>query len=740
MASASTPAVAYRLPFARLRDLVLPLGLIAALLVIIVPVPAQVLDVLLAANITLAVIILLTTVSIRTPLEFSVFPTLLLVTTLARLVLNVATTRLILSQGQTEGLLAAGGVVKGFGEFVAGDRLAVGMVIFAILVIIQFVVITKGATRISEVAARFALDGMPGKQMAVDADLAAGVIDQQEAQRRRQEITRQADFFGAMDGASKFVRGDAVAGVIITLVNIIGGLAIGIIQGGMNISDAGSVYTKLTIGDGLVTQIPALLISLAAALLVTRSSSASNLPRELTGQLFSRPQVLVVAGCFLAALVWTELPRIPLLLLGGSCIGLSWMLTRRNKAAATEAAEAAKAEAQQRPRTPERVEQFLAIDPLEVEVGLGLVRLADPKRRGDLLERVQRVRQSVAAELGILMPKVRIRDNLQLDQHQYRIRMSDVVVAQGTVLPAFSLAIDAGHVTRQIAGRETRDPVSQARAVWIDSTDRQRAELSGYKVVEPAGVIAAHLTETVRRHADELLTRDATRHLLDELKQTQPTVVDELIPGQLKLAEVQQVLQLLLREQVSIRQLGPILETLGDAAPHTRDPLALAQHVRQRLARTLSHRYRDPDGTLHVVTLDPELEEQIGRVPGASDAPPQNGAAWRAGLAPVTVERITGLVADAIEPLTRSGRPGVLLVHPQTRAAVKKLLEPRLPQLVVLGFNEVTRDTNVVSAAMISDMDGALQRESYDSRVAGTGAEPPARRSPGSRPVGELRT
>ncbi|MCE9553674.1 MAG: flagellar biosynthesis protein FlhA [Planctomycetes bacterium] len=719
MASATTPAIARRLPLSRLRDLALPLGLIGALLVIIVPVPPHLLDVLLAANITLAVIILLTTVAIRTPLEFSVFPTLLLVTTLSRLVLNVATTRLILTQGQTDGLWAAGGVVKGFGEFVAGDKLAVGMVIFAILIVIQFVVITKGATRISEVAARFALDGMPGRQMAVDADLAAGVITQTEAQQRRHDITRQADFFGAMDGASKFVRGDAVAGIIITLVNIVGGLAIGIIQGGMSLSDAGSVYTKLTIGDGLVTQIPALLISLAAGLLVTRSSSATDLPRELTGQLFSRPQVLIVAGCFVAALVFTELPRIPLLVLGGSCIGLSWLLTRQNKEAAVAAAEAAKAESQQRPTTPQRIEKFLEVDPLEVEVGLGLVRLADPKRHGDLLERVQRVRQSVAAELGILMPKVRIRDNLRLDQHQYRIRMSDVAIAQGTVLPSQLLAIDAGHVTQPIAGRETRDPGTQAQAVWIDPSDRQRAELSGYKVVEPAGVIVAHLTETVRRHADELLTRDATRHLLDELKQTQPAVVDELIPGQLKLAEVQQVLQLLLREQVSIRQLGPILETLGDVATHTRDPLLLAQHVRQRLARTLSHRYRDQDGTLHVVTLEPELEQQIAA------ATVHDADGWRVGLPPDSVEQITEMVAEAMEPLSRSGRPSVLLVQPQIRAAVKNLLEPRLPQLVVLGLNEITRDTKVVATAMVeathtseSSLKAVLQHTQYSSRSA----------------------
>jgi len=681
MASATTPAVASRLPLARLRDLALPLGLIAALAVIVVPLPAALLDVLLAANITLAVIILLTTVAIRTPLEFSSFPTLLLVTTLSRLVLNVATTRLILTQGQTDGLWAAGGVVKGFGEFVAGDKLAVGLVIFAILIVIQFVVITKGATRISEVAARFALDGMPGRQAAVDADLAAGIIDQHEAQRRRQDIARQADFFGAMDGASKFVRGDAVAGILITLINILGGFAIGVLQGGLSFAEAGSIYTKLTIGDGLVTQVPALLISLGAGLLVTRSSTATDLPRELTGQLFSRPQVLVVAGIFLAALVGTELPRIPLTVLGCCCLGLAWMLTRQHKAAT---AEAAKAKAQQPEAAPPRVEQFLAIDPLEVEVGLGLLRLADPKRRGDLLPRVQQVRQQIAAELGILMPKVRIRDNLQLGQHQYRIRMFDVVVSQGTIVPAQLLAIDSGNASQPLAGAETRDPATQARAFWIDPAERQRAELSGYRVLEPTGVIVEHLTETVRRHADELLTRDATRHLLNELKQTQPAVVDELIPGQLKLAEVQQVLQLLLREQVSIRQLGPILETLGDMAPQSRDPQTLAAHVRLRLARTLSHRYRDPDGTLHAVALAPQLESQLAASPS-----------------PDAMHQMSRKIADAAETLSKNGRPSVLLVRPELRAFVKQLLEPQLPNLVVLGRNEITRDTQVVEATLV---------------------------------------
>jgi flagellar biosynthesis protein FlhA len=346
------------------------------------------------------------------------------------------------------------------------------------------------------------------------------------------------------------------------------------------------------------------------------------------------------------------------------------------------------------------VEQFLAVDPLEIEVGLGLLRLADPKRQGDLLARVQRVRQQVATELGILMPKVRIRDNLQLDQFEYRIRICDVAVAQGTVLPSKLLAVDTGHATQPLAGRETRDPATQARAVWIDPANRQRGELSGHKVLEPSAAIAAHLAETVRRHADELLTRDATRHLIDELKQTQPVVVEELIPGVLKLAEVQQVLQLLLREEVSIRQLGPILEALGEAAPHAREPVALAQHVRQRLARNLCHRYRGTDGSLHVVTLEPQLESEL--------AAQQDHDGRPLTLPPDRLERLSALAAEASQTLERGGRPSVLLVRPQLRAALKKLLEPRLPNLVVLGLNEISRDTQVVAAAMIGEEHSSL--------------------------------
>jgi len=680
---------------ARWRDLILPVSIIASVLVIIVPLPPALLDVLLAANITLSVIIVLTTIYVRTPLEFSVFPSLLLATTLARLVLNVATTRLILTHAALEGSLAAGHVVKAFGEFVAGNQLVVGIIIFIIIVIIQFVVITKGATRISEVAARFALDGMPGRQMAIDADLNAGSIDEGEAQRRRLEITRQADFFGAMDGASKFVRGDAIAAILITLINIIGGLVIGMAQGGMSFSQAAEIFTKLTIGDGLVSQVPAFLISLAAGLLVTRSSSDTNLPSEFLRQLFSRPQALAVTGGFLGMLLFTNLPTVPLALIGGSCVGMAVMLSRQKQRDATVAATKANDDAKKKP--DERIEDYLTTDPMEIEIGVGLIRLADPKRGGDLLERIKRVRQNVAADIGIIMPKVRIRDNMRLEQSHYRIKISDIPVAEGTLEPSLFLAIDSGATTGKVRGIETREPAFNTAATWIEAGVRDQAELYGYNVVEPAGVLATHLTETVRKHADEILTRDAAKHLIDELKKTSPAVVDELIPSQMKLAEVQRILQMLLREHVPIRQLSPILETLGDYAGRTKDPILLAEYVRHRLARAICSRYRDADDKLHVVTLEPALEDRIK----AGIEHSERGLFVR--MSPQAVEITCKLLGDAVEKLARENHPPVVLVSPQIRAGLKQLTASHLPRLVVLSYNEITRDTQIESVAMVTD-------------------------------------
>jgi len=633
-------------PWARVQELVLPVAMIASILVILVPLPAGLMDLLLAANITVAVIMLLTTLYVRTPLEFNIFPSLLLATTLFRLVLNVATTRLILTRASHDGLYAAGGVVRTFGEFVTGgstgaDKIVVGLVIFSIIVLIQFVVITKGATRISEVAARFTLDGMPGRQMAIDADLSAGLIDQREAQRRRMDIGRQADFFGAMDGASKFVRGDAVAGLAIILINIVGGLAIGIVQWGMSPAQAASLFTTLTIGDGLVSQVPAFLIALAAGLLVTRSSQQSNLPKEFLQQLFSRPLALATAGGFLAVLTLTSLPRAPLLAIGAGCVGMAVVLSRRENRARTETSAKQRVE---NAKKEQRVEDYLAVDPMELELGIGLIRWADRRRGGDLLDRVQRVRQSLAAQIGVIMPKVRIRDNMRLEPNQFRIKIADVAVFRGAI-------DDASHV-------------------------------------EPAAEIASQLSETVRRHADELLTRDAVKHLIDQLRETSPAVVDELIPGLMKLGEVQQVLQELLREQVPIRPLGPILEALGDAAPRTKDPAALVEIVRRRLARTISSRWRDADGRLRVVALDPALEDRLRDCPGRGDE----------------ARSICRSIGRAIEKLDSDGRAPVVLVAPDVRPTLKRLTAAAIPQLIVLSHDEITPDTRIESVALAEDV------------------------------------
>ena len=696
MASGTLSRANVLLPRARLQDLVLPVGIIASVLVILIPLPPALMDVLLSGNITIAVIMLLTTIYVRKPLEFSVFPSLLLATTLLRLVLNVATTRLILTHAKDQKLLAAGDVIQAFSEFVAGDSVVVGIIIFVIIVVIQFVVITKGATRISEVAARFALDGMPGRQMAIDADLNAGIIDEHEAQARRKEITEQADFFGAMDGASKFVRGDAIAGIVITLVNIVGGLFIGVIQDGMPLAQAASIFTRLTIGDGLVAQVPAFLISLAAGLLVTRSSNESDLPREFVQQLLSRPQTLVVAACFLILLIFTNLPAVPLVGLASGCLAVAFLTKRQTKQA--KATADAQQQAEKVKPAEERVEDYLVVDPMELEIGVALIRLADPKRGGDLLERIHRIRQNVAADIGIILPKVRIRDSFQLEQNQYRMKIAGMPVATGVALPNMLLAIDSGMTTGKVPGVPTKDPAFGTPALWIDPGVRDQAEMYGFTVVDPGAVIATHLTETIRKHADEILTRDATKHLIEELKKTSPAVVDELIPGMLKLAEVQQILQMLLREQVPIRQLSTILETLGDYAARLKDPILLTEFVRARMARVLCTKFRDRDGKLYVVTLDPAMEDRI------RSGFEHNERGLFIRMSPQAVEKTCRAIAAEVEKLTRHNHAPVVLVSPQIRAALKEMTSTHIPNLVVLSYNEITRDTRIESAAMVADL------------------------------------
>ncbi|MSR60153.1 MAG: flagellar biosynthesis protein FlhA [Planctomycetaceae bacterium] len=691
----SAAAIAVRGYWFRYRGLIVPVLMAASILVIVVPLPAALLDLLLTANITISVVILLTTLYVKRPLEFSVFPSLLLGTTLARLVLNVASTRLILTRAGTYGTEAAGGVIQTFGEFVAGGQVAVGLIIFTILVAIQFLVITKGATRISEVAARFALDAMPGKQMAIDADLNAGVIDAAGARLRRAEITAQADFYAAMDGAGKFVRGDAIAGIVITLINIVGGLYMGVVEQQMPIGEALRVFTKLTIGDGLVTQVPAFLIALASGLLVTRTSTDSDLPGDMIGQMFVRPEALGVSAAFLAALSFTGLPRFPLLLLAAGLGVVTLILSRRGKPAANIESPA-ETNVPAAARAASRPEDKLLVDPLELELGYGLIRLADASQGGDLLDCVNRIRARIAQELGMILPKVRIRDNVSLDQRQYRIRIHDVPVAWGEAFPEALLAVGGGSAGGRLPGIAVIEPASGRPAVWIEAAERERAEKLGYRIASPAAAIATHMTEIVRMHSDELLSREQVHQLLENLRQHSPKVVEELVPQTLKPAQVHQVLCNLLRERVPIRNLETILETLGDYADRTNDLLVLTEFVRHALSRTICQQYRDDHQVLRVVTLAPEVEELIEGALARDD----RGLSVK--LAPQTVETIARGIARQLEAASAPGRPLVLLTPPQIRAALKQMTAGVLPTLAVLSLNEITRDTQVESLGQVS--------------------------------------
>ena len=684
--------------FPRASELILPIGLIICLLVVLTPVPPELLDLLLIGNIAISVIILLTTVYVAAPLEFSVFPTVLLATTLGRLVLNVATTRIILTEG-SQGITAAGGVIQSFGQFVAGDQVLVGLVIFSIIAVIQFVVITKGATRISEVTARFALDGMPGKQMAVDADLNAGVITNEEAVARRNEITRQADFYGAMDGASKFVRGDAIAAVFITLINILGGLAIGIFQYQMSPLDAADVFTKLTIGDGLVSQVPALFISLAAGLLVTRSTQRTNLPVDFLSQLLNRPQVMWAAAGVLGLLMLTSLPRLPLFVLAVGCCGAA-VLLRGPTPSAPEKSKSKKTSIKGEPQKLEpRIEEYLAVDPVELELGLSLVRLADVKRGGSLLSRITELRQSIAIRLGLVLPKVRIRDNLRLDESQYRIKVNGNSVASAELPVDLVFMTGSRDQWPAIDGKLIRHPAFSQPLLGVVPEQIQAAKQAGLEILDPLQVLLRHLRIVVNQHAPELLTRDATRHLVDETRKTSPAVVDELIPDIMKLSDVQRILQRLLSEGVSIRQLSIVLETLGDESDAAKSDVELTESVRQRLARTICAQFRDDRERLHVITLDPALEEQIQK------AGQLRGRELMLDLPSQQVESICRSIDRELEQLRGQGRPEIVLVTPEIRPMVKRLTRHLLPQIVVLSYAEITAETKVVSLGIVSEAD-----------------------------------
>lgn len=709
--------------WARFNAAVLPATIVGAILVFIVPVPPALLDLLLAANITLAVLVLLTTLSIRTPQDFSAFPTILLTTTLTRLVLNVATVRLVLTRAGEHGLEAAGGVIRAFGEFVAGDQVLVGAILFVILVVIQFVVITKGATRISEVAARFMLDGLPGRQMAIDADLHAGVIDQHEAHRRREAVYRQADFFGAMDGAGKFVRGDAVAGVVITLVNIVAGLAMGVFQYGMSVSEAVDVFTRLTIGDGLVSQVPAFLISLAAGLIVTRSSSDTDLGREVTSQLFGRPEVLAAAAVFLAALAFTALPKVPLLTIA-SALGVGAFLMgnegsrsrnpdreEETSAAAGKPPHATASHHGQAPTDPpsERVEDLLHVDPLELEIGYRLITLAEPTRGGDLLDRLRTIRHRVARDLGLIVPQVRIHDEIALGPHDYRVKIRGTLVGQGVAYAGRLLAVPpAGLVTRP-DGRDGIDPLTGQPAVWIHADGREVAELAGCRVLEASAVVAGHFGEIVLNHADELMTREQVERLLDRARSTTPALVEEVVPSLLRAGELQRVLQNLLRERVSIRDLETILETLAVHAGNVKETDALTEHVREGLGRRITEQYRGGDGRLRAVGLAREVDARLAAAGVRQDTRPA------AALGADTSRGLLRAVAMAVAPLVDAGYPPVVMVSPGARPVLKDLTRADLPRLVVLSLREVPRDTPVEFVGTVVEDDAQENQPLPDS-------------------------
>ena len=653
-------------------------------MVIFVPLPAAIMDVLLAANLSLAVIILLSTVYVRSPLEFSVFPSLLLITTLARLALNIGTTRLILTRGAADGDLAAGSVIQSFASFVTGDSLIVGLVIFSIIVVIQFVVITKGASRISEVAARFTLDGLPGRQMAIDADLNAGVIDNLEAQRRREETIAHADFYGTMDGASKFVRGDAIAGIVITLINIVGGLIVGIAHS-MAVPEAAATFTTLTIGDGLVSQLPALLISLAAALLVTRSTRQSDLPRESMDQVFARPIVLVVTGVFLALMVLTELPKVPLLVLACSCLGGAYLTFQRNQAGTTEPRD--EPQPPQKPVSDEQdISQLLSDEFVEMQLGVGLIRLANRKLNGTLMARVGEVRQQVASKIGVIVPKVTVRDNMNLAANQFRILIHGRTVEQGHVEPDFCLAVDAGNATQPLPDGVVKglaeDHIAEGPAYWIDASSIQSAATAGYLVRSSTDVLILQLELCAIENAAQLLSRDATHQLIDSVRRSSPTLVDEVFPKVLSLAQIQQVLKSLVNEGVSIRPLALILETLGDHATTGLKTWQLVEEVRIRLAHHICADLSNKTGNISAVTISESLQHRLACA--WDPAMPQQFA----NLPRVVASSLTDAIEDAAEQMVISGLSPVVVIDQAIRPLLVHLLQNLNTTVTVLGSRE----------------------------------------------------
>ena len=672
-------------------DIMVSLGLVAILMVMIIPLPPMLLDIFLSLSITTALLILVIALYTIKPLDFAIFPSLLLATTLLRLSLNVASTRLILLHGD-QGPGAAGAVIRSFGQFVVGGDYVVGIVIFLILVVINFMVITKGAGRVAEVAARFTLDAMPGKQMAIDADLNAGLITDEEARARRKEVAREADFYGAMDGASKFVRGDAIAGIIITLINIGAGFVIGVLQKGMPMVKAAQTYTILTVGDGLAGQVPALIISTAAGILVTRTAGTGDFGSELKGQFLVHPRAMwVVSGILVLFALIPGLPHVPFLFLATL---LGFVAFRVQKGLEAKERESKEVPDEAPAPREDDFQSMLSVDLLELEVGYGLIPLVDASQEGELLPRIRSIRKQFALDMGFIVPPVHIKDNLQLNPNEYAILLKGVRIASGEILPGHCLAMNPGTATETLKGVATTEPAFGLPATWISEDKKERAQIAGYTVVDSTTVIATHISEIVKKHAYELVGRQEVQNLLDNVAKSYPKLVEELVPNLLALGAIMRVLQNLLREHVSIRDMRTILETLADWAPVTKDPDLLTEYVRQALARSISTGYVQEDKVLPLLTLDRRLEETL------QGAVQRSGEGSYLAVDPGTAQALLGSLNENLDKF--NGGCPVLLCTPTIRPHVKRLTERYLPNLVVLSHNEIAPHLKVRSVGTVS--------------------------------------
>jgi len=673
-------------------DIGLAVAVLGILMVMIFPLHTFLMDVLLILNIAISIMILMLALNIKDPLEFSVFPTLLLIITLFRLTLSLATTRLILSQGGE-----AGNVIKVFGSTVIGSNIVVGVIIFLLIMMVQFIVITKGSERVAEVSARFTLDAMPGKQMAIDADLNSGIISEGQARERREKIQHEADFHGAMDGASKFIKGDAIMGIITTLVNIVGGLIIGMLMLGMPIGEALNVYIMAMVGDGLVSQIPALLISTAAGIIVTRSGTEQTFGVEVVGQIANQPTVLMLTGGLLFVVSFIPgMPGLPMWLLAATLIIIGAVSrARKNRESAVDTgAEALMEQAAEEKRRPESVTTLLQVDPIELEFGYGIVPMVDVSQGGDLLDRVVMIRRQCALDLGVIVPAIRLRDNIQLGTNTYVIKIKGTEVTRGEVMADHLLALSTGDVEEEIYGIPTIEPTFGLPALWITREDRERAELMGYSTVDPPSIIATHITEVIKHHGHELLSRQQVQTLIDNLSKIQPALVEEVVPKMFSLGEIQKVLAALLMENVPIRDMATIVETLGDYGNITRDPEMLTEYVRQNMRRALTRRFL-PEGEAHVITLDPTLEQLIAEHTKQSE----HGAYL--ALEPGQVHAIFDRLRKLVEKVSDMGKSPVILTSPLVRRQFRRIAEQISRDLVVLSYNELEQSVQVFSEGVV---------------------------------------